>query len=646
MKKWLSILLAFALFLGGCTKPETDAQPNTTAPSMPTQPSEPSTEPTAPSETDSTEPSTEPVKPDPRPDFGLYLEGSPIEISTNGAVKQFTLEQIGTYAVVPAGDGLLMFSGDEDTLLTFYREEQPSISLEIPGVVLFPDDLTFRVLSDGFALFDGNECRVEYYDFEFNLLDALELPEAICGTPAISADKSRVYYFLDSGLYYTDVETGISKLLMESTFDQQNLMGLHFQDNIIECHVFPGEEMEVFYIYAQTGEILSTSTLMPSVSTDEQWYFASYYDSICNQLLFGKRGGVIQALTPDYEYQEVSALPKLRSVMLYRDVDSGCILDLYDLTDGRRSASVTLPGCFLHWSVCESSNPQRIWFLGMDEETGEQGLYCWEPELSPTEDTKSYVGPHYTASKPDTEGLERIRLRLKELENQYGIRLRMYEDAISEPPSDFSFVEEYRVPVYEHYLPILERALASYPEGFLKKLGKKTSDNEKLTICLVGGAYGDNEAGALSQADGVQYILDGNFYVALVLNEAFEGSFYHEVYHAIDIFILGQISNFDFWETLNPKGFRYDNDYLANLNREDYQYLEGKNRYFIDMYSMSFAKEDRARVMEYAMQPGNEEFFQSKHMQAKLSMLCKAVREAFGMKKYEGELVWEQYLNS
>jgi hypothetical protein len=31
-------------------------------------------------------------------------------------------------------------------------------------------------------------------------------------------------------------------------------------------------------------------------------------------------------------------------------------------------------------------------------------------------------------------------------------------------------------------------------------------------------------------------------------------------------------------------------------------------------------------------------------MQAKLAMLCKAVREAFGMKKFEGELIWEQYL--
>lgn len=642
MKKWLSIILVVALLMGGCTKPETDTQPGTTAPS--TQPDVPSTEPTVPSESSPTEPSTEPVKPAPRPDFGLYLEGSPIEVSTGGAVKQFALEQFNPYAILPVGDGLLLFSGEEDTLLTFYRENQPNVSLEVPGSCLFPDDLIFRVLADGFAFYDSNEGRVEYYDFDFNLQDALDLPDAIFGSPAITADKSRVYYFMESGLYYTDVASGISKLLMECTFEQCFLEGLLFQDSVIECHVISGDELEVLYVYAQTGEILSSSTLLPDVSTDEQWYFARYSDSIYDQLLFGKRDGVIQALSPEYGYEDVTALPKLRSAMLYLEAQSGCVLDLYDLTDGKRSASVVLPGLSMPWNVRESTNPQRIWFLAMDEVTCEQGLYCWEPELSATGDSKNYVGPYYTASKPDTEGLERIRQRLKELESQYGIRLRMYEDAISKTPSDFTFVAEYRVPVYEHYLPMLERALASYPKDFLKKLGKKTSDNEKLTICLVGGAYGDNEAGALSQADGVQYILDGNFYIALVMNEAFEGSFYHEVYHAIDIYILGQISNFDFWDTLNPEGFRYDNDYLANMNRDDYRYLEGENRYFIDMYSMSFAKEDRARVMEYAMQPGNEAFFQSKHMQAKLAMLCKAVREAFGMKKFEGELIWEQYL--
>ena len=90
--------------------------------------------------------------------------------------------------------------------------------------------------------------------------------------------------------------------------------------------------------------------------------------------------------------------------------------------------------------------------------------------------------------------------------------------------------------------------------------------------------------------------------------------------------------------------FVYDNDYLSNLHRQDTQYLEGEGRYFIDMFSMSFAREDRARIFEFAATGGNEALFRSKPMQAKLSTLCEAIRKAFDLTKYQEPLPWEQYL--
>jgi hypothetical protein len=83
---------------------------------------------------------------------------------------------------------------------------------------------------------------------------------------------------------------------------------------------------------------------------------------------------------------------------------------------------------------------------------------------------------------------------------------------------------------------------------------------------------------------------------------------------------------------------------VTNQFREDYQYLEDENRVFIDMYSMSYPKEDRARIFEYAMMEGNESYFQSDIMQLKLKTLCKGIREAFNLKKYTEPLLWEQYL--
>ena len=60
---------------------------------------------------------------------------------------------------------------------------------------------------------------------------------------------------------------------------------------------------------------------------------------------------------------------------------------------------------------------------------------------------------------------------------------------------------------------------------------------------------------------------------------------------------------------------------------------------------MSFPKEDRARIMEYAMMPDNAACFESEIMQKKLRQLCLGIREAFGLKKSTEVFIWEQYLN-
>ena len=61
---------------------------------------------------------------------------------------------------------------------------------------------------------------------------------------------------------------------------------------------------------------------------------------------------------------------------------------------------------------------------------------------------------------------------------------------------------------------------------------------------------------------------------------------------------------------------------------------------------MSYPKEDRARILEYAMTPGHSEYFRSPQMQAKLSQLCQGIREAYGLKKQKEAFLWEQYLLS
>ena len=60
---------------------------------------------------------------------------------------------------------------------------------------------------------------------------------------------------------------------------------------------------------------------------------------------------------------------------------------------------------------------------------------------------------------------------------------------------------------------------------------------------------------------------------------------------------------------------------------------------------MSFPKEDRARIMEYAMLDGYDDYFTSPTMQAKLHQLCLGIRKAFNLEKSPDVYRWEQYLD-
>ena len=120
----------------------------------------------------------------------------------------------------------------------------------------------------------------------------------------------------------------------------------------------------------------------------------------------------------------------------------------------------------------------------------------------------------------------------------------------------------------------------------------------------------------------------------------------HELFHIIDSRVLSTCNTYDDWNKLNPKGFSYDTQYTASDSEERNPYLAPENRYFIDLYSMTYPKEDRARIMEYAMLDGQEYLFQSAPMQAKLRKLCLGIRKAFDLEKEPVAYRWEQYLTT
>jgi hypothetical protein len=142
---------------------------------------------------------------------------------------------------------------------------------------------------------------------------------------------------------------------------------------------------------------------------------------------------------------------------------------------------------------------------------------------------------------------------------------------------------------------------------------------------------------------GTQFWNGSDSHVAMAVGRD-SGDWYHQMYLALETKLMSDSKACYDWEYLNPESFDYDYNYILNRDREDGGWLEGENRYFIDLFSMSFPREDRARIMQYAMMADCGEYFATDAMQAKLRALCLGLREAYGLTKSPDTFLWEQYL--
>ena len=218
----------------------------------------------------------------------------------------------------------------------------------------------------------------------------------------------------------------------------------------------------------------------------------------------------------------------------------------------------------------------------------------------------------------------------------------MWTEAAELAPSDHVFEPEFLTQAYDQFLPELEQALASLPQEFYEK----TVWEGKLRIAVVRYMTGDTEQGSLETSTNLQYWIGKEPVIALAMGSDTMRNFRHAMAHLIDTQVLSKSSAFYEWNALNPEGFAYDNNYITNADRTDTTYIEGENRYFIDLFSMSYAKEDRARIFEYACMPGNEELFEAPVLQEKLRRICEGIREVFHLQGVEEKFPWEQYLTT
>lgn len=606
MKRWLFLIAALLVFSGCAADPEVP----TTAPLSVTE---------AP---------------------GLESPGSMMEVSTSGSVQVYPLNRTGCTGAVPMGSNLLLFSGTDVTTLTLLEGEELTSTAEITlGCVVSPDSPALHVTDQSITYYDETTRELVTLDKELSEASRFPLPETMLGAPALSPDGQLVYYCCADSVRCIDLDTRLDKLLKEMELPSQAVTGLHRRGTILECTVTDDDgEIYTIFLSAQTGETLCQISGTITLYALEGSYLALHMDGSFRELLVGSDGDAARLLSCGADPDAAASAENLNLAVVTHtyEKENITVLECYEPISGIRTASLTIPGGETIRGITGGIDDNGIWFLHYDESL-KTDIFCrWDPALNPVEDDTCYLAKRYTEDDPDTEGLTRCADTAASLSETYGVEILTWQDIAPCITNEYPLEAEYQVSLIESSLQQLEAALSRYPEGFLEQAAAAT-DSGVLKISLVRSA-GSREKGA-------QYWTDDSACIALCVGSNLEQEFHHQLFYLLENRVLSKCSIYDTWNSLNPKDFDYTLDIDAAMALEDTTWLEGEDRAFINQRSMSFPREDRAAIMEYAMMSGNEAYFESEVMQQKLSKLCQGIRKAFGLKKSEEVFLWEQYLD-
>ena len=615
MVRWLGLILVLTLLLCGCAQETPEV----------TVPTEESTVPT----TESTEP-TLPT--------GLYLPESPVEQETNGAVRSFPLKTSGFYGCRVLGENLvLLHCEDGKGMLSLYSGENLELvkTLDL-GEEVLPDQERLQITEEGIGYYDPVDRSVVFLNTNLLEVSRMQLPEEILGEAWLTPDWSTVYYCQAEGIYALDPQTGIARLLKEQQMVHQEITGLLMDGTLLRCYIESEEnQKQTILVDSSSGVRVMEGSYLDDIQTCGDSYFLPMQTGSISQLLFGY-GTEKKVLWPG-EKGEIHPVLEENAALVITQEETKSTLTYYGIETGSRQASVTLENMLQVWGF-EPDGQNGIWFLSGDEE--EKALYHWDLKKSAVEDGIVYADPYYTAENPDEEALTELKNTAKKLGKKYGVQILVWKNAATLEPADHIFTEEYLIQCYEKYLPVLEKAMSTFPKGFLKEAaGDKT-----LKIALVRKMNGDPEWGSLEESNNLLFWQEDQPILGLVMNDELERNFYHGIFHLIETQVLSKSSAYYEWHKLNPKGFTYPNNYFAEFNKKTQAYAKGDKRYFIDEFSMTYAKEDRARIFDYACMPGNEEYFKSSAIQKKLRKICIGIRETFDLEDSDETFLWEQYL--
>lgn len=570
----------------------------------------------------------------------MYAPEHPLSQQYGKDLKVYPLTTRKTRGAVALGENILIFSGQGSTTLTLLTGEELTVSAaKTLDFTLTPTDPSFRAWDDCIAFYDTPRQQYLVLSPELKILSRIQLTEPTVCTPILSEDRCTLYYCTPQAIKAWELSSGIHRTVAEMDYDQLSITALLLEDTVIQCRVQDRDQFHTLFLSAENGRQLSRLEGVPQILTDGSRYYASLPVSALYLLLCGDTKGETQALFPEETPTDTFFLPALHAALTAAlQSDDSVLLHYYELSQGTLAAELKLDSHQLPKQVCSGSGG-TLWLLTYDPSTDQDLLYRWNPAASVfrPKESPSCLFP-YPDSQPEL--LEDCYAYAAGLEERYGFPILLEENALSCQPWDYTFEAEPQPQILLQALKQLDDCLSAYPQSLLDQTAAHFSS---VKIGLVRQITGSAATGSPDTATGVQYLDGTDAYVVITTGRYTAQALYHELFHVMETHILTESTALDQWNALNPPDFTYTFGKGEPAAKESY--LAPGTRCFIDTYSMTYPREDRARVWENALLPGNRDLFQSEPMQAKLTALCKGVREAYGLTKLEEAFLWEQYLS-
>ena len=602
MKRWLAVLLVM-LLLTGCAKAVPEDTVQTAAPTntLETAPQDP----------------------------GLYDPSHVLTHQTGGAVLAYPLdrkvsgmyrmeEKILLASVCEEGLQLMLLAGE-----TCVKEAEAILSGIEKEYILWTG-------AGKAACLDTMANRLILLDGRLKETNQIPLPREATSAE-MDSSLSTLYYSAEDKLWAMDTETGVSRLLRQSQGHTFRITSLE-QDALLQCWTTGEDGIRCReLISCQDGQVSYTGTALQNVSLAGDSWFATWSDGPVTQRLYSGDGNV-QVFVPAAE-----GMVQLLEDGKILTVGADQVLELYDLRANSRCAAVALKN--IAATACHTASDTGIWFVATDD-SGADTLCCWKPELSAAE-SKQCLYTRYTRENPDAEGLARCAAYAREIGEKYAITVSL--EAPEALLGNYRFVTEYHADAIYAALESIEYALSQFPEEFYERVVRPT-EARSFHISLVReitGAGGE----AVPDGRGLQVWQKSDAYIAVAVGEDTLSQFYHQLWHMTETYVLNRNSVLDTWDWMNPQGFAYLETYEFDREQAVEAWLSGPEMAFLNAHAMTYAKEDRATVLGYAMLPGNESCFESETMQKKLNSLCWSIRRAFRWTDAETVFPWEQYLH-